>query len=316
MRIVVLDGYTLNPGDLSWDALKRLGEVTVYERTSRKELEARALDADVIMTNKSVIDKEFIDRARNLKYIGVMATGYNVVDLKAAKENNIVVTNVPSYSTNSVAQLVFAYMLEFCHGVVEHSEAVKSGKWSDSVDFHFSTRTLRELNGKTLGIIGYGRIGKAVRNIAIAFGMNVIVNTRTPDISEEGVRFVDMDTVFRQSDFLTVHCPLFESTRGLVNIQNLSKMKSSAFLINTSRGPVVVEEDLAEALNNGIIAGAAIDVMTKEPPEKESPLFSAKNIIITPHIAWAPIESRTRLMEVVVENLKAFIDKKKLNVIV
>ncbi len=316
MKIVVLDGYTLNPGDLSWEELGELGELTVYDRTTREELETRALDADIIMTNKTVLDKDFIDRANNLKYIGVMATGYNIVDIQAAKKRNIVLTNVPSYSTNSVAQLVFAYMLEFCHGIIEHSEKVKSGAWSSSLDFHFSTRTLMELHGKTLGIIGYGRIGKAVCKLAKAFGMKVLVNTRTPGDSREEVQFVSLDTLFCNSDFITIHCPLFESTRGLINSTTLSKMKSTAFLINTSRGAVVVEEDLADALNNQVIAGAAIDVMINEPPEEDNPLLKAKNIIITPHIAWAPFEARTRLMGVIVENVKAFLKGENLNVIV
>lgn len=317
MKIVVLDGYSLNPGDLSWDGIEKFGALTVYDRTNKDEILKRALDADIIFTNKTVIDSNFIENAKKLKYIGVLATGYNVVDIEKCREKDIVVTNVPTYSTNAVAQFVFALILEIAHGVGEHNRAVKRGEWANSIDFCFWKTPLMELSGKTIGIVGFGKIGQATAKLARAFGMNVIVNTRTVDKSfeDENLKFVDLDELLRESDFVSLHCPLFEETKGMINKKSLNKMKKTAYLINTSRGQLINDLELAEALNNNVIAGAALDVLSQEPPKEDNPLIKAKNIIITPHIAWAPFEARKRLMDVAVDNLKKFIDGKTQNIV-
>jgi len=314
VKIVVLDGYTLNPGDLSWGELKELGECIVHERTSTGQLLERAKGAQVLLTNKVILDRQVMDHLPELKYIGVLATGYNIVDMEAAREKDIVVTNVPAYSTDSVAQLVFALLLEHVNAVGRHSEAVHAGKWSANADFSFHETPLRELAGMTMGIVGFGAIGQAVAKIATAFGMDVMVHTRRPGTSD-GVKYVALDTIFAESDVVSLHCPLTPETQGLVNGERLKGMKNTAFLINTSRGPVVDEAALAEALNTGQIAGAAVDVLSVEPPHEENPLLKAKNCIITPHIAWATLAARGRLMGIVAANLRAWMEGRPVNVV-
>ena len=314
MKIVVLDGYTLNPGDLSWGDLKALGQCTVHDRTSPEQLVKRAEGVRVLLTNKVVLDREALAQLRDLAYIGVLATGYNVVDVGAARDRGIVVTNVPAYGTDSVAQFVFALLLELANGVARHDEAVHTGKWSRSPDFSFSEVSMTELTGLTMGIIGFGEIGRAVARIAEAFGMKVIVQTRTPG-EGDGVRYVDLDTVFAESDVVTLHCPLTSETKGLISSERLRRMKDTAILINTSRGPVVDELALAEALNTGQIAGAAVDVLSVEPPPEDTPLFRARNCIVTPHIAWATLGARKRLLDTVVENVRAWIEGQPVNVV-
>ena len=317
MKIVVLDGFTLNPGDLSWDALKKLGEVDLYERTPMGKILERTANADVILTNKTPLPAEIINQLPTLKYIGVLATGYNVIDIQTAKANGIIVANVPGYSTASVAQLTFALLLELCHHVQRHSDAVVEGKWSRSADFCFWDYPLIELSGKTMGIIGFGAIGQRVADIAAAFGMQVIACSRrqTDQSNRKNFRWASTLELIEQSDVVSIHCPLLPETKGLINKDSLKKMKPSAFLLNTSRGPIVVDEDLADALNNGTIAGAGLDVLSVEPPLADNPLFAAKNCIITPHIAWATKEARERLMQSVVDNLKAFISGHPVNVV-
>ncbi|MBE35641.1 MAG: glycerate dehydrogenase [Opitutaceae bacterium] len=303
MKIVVLDGYVLNPGDLSWDALRTLGDCEVHDRTSANQIVARAAEAEVVLTNKCPLSAETIGQLPNLKYIGVMATGYNVVDVAAAKERGIVVSNVPIYGTKSVAQHVFALILEHAQNVGAHAAAVNEGRWSKNIDWCFWDHSLSELDGKTLGIVGYGRIGQAVADLGRAFGMKVIVASRT---AKQGVEQVSIDELFQRSDVVSLHCPQTPETEGLVNAQRIELMKPSALLVNTSRGPLVVEEDLAAALNAGRIGGAALDVLSSEPPSPDNPLLSAKNCFVTPHIAWATQAARTRLLGTVVENIRAF----------
>lgn len=317
MKIVVLDGFTLNPGDLSWDKLFNLGEVVLHDRTPADKIKERSLDADVLITNKTPLTEETINDLPHLKYIGVLATGYNIVDTSAAKRRNIIVTNVPAYSTMSVAQLTFALLLELCHHVQKHSDSVMEGKWAESVDFSNWDFPLIELSGKTLGIIGFGNIGKKVADIATVFGMNIIAASRheTDQSERKNFRWAEINEVLAQADIVSIHCPLLPETKGLINAESLKRMKRSAFLLNTSRGHVVVEPDLADALNNGIIACAAIDVLSIEPPAKDNPLFKAKNCLITPHIAWATKEARGRLMDIAVNNLAAFINGKRVNVV-
>ena len=317
MKIVVLDGYTLNPGDLDWKELESLGELVVYDRTTPEQFEEHSKDAAVLLTNKALITATNIRNCTGLKYIGVLATGYNIVDVEAARSKGIPVTNVPGYSSYSVAQLALALMLEFCHRVQQHHDAVHEGAWSSCPDFSFSLNPLIELQGKTLGIIGFGNIGQKLADVAAALGMRVIASSRIHSDQRHRSNFewLDVEQVFRQSDFLSLHCPLTPDTQGLVNRKTLSWMKPSAFLINTSRGPLVVEEDLAEALHGGVIAGAGIDVLSKEPPPANNPLLSAPNCLITPHIAWATREARIRLMKGVVNNLKSFLEGNPVNVV-
>lgn len=317
MKIVVLDGYTLNPGDLTWDGLKKIGEVEVYDRTPSELVAERAKDAEIIFTNKTVLGEAEFSQFPKLRYIGVLATGYNVVDTDAAKRRDIVVSNIPTYGTQSVAQMVFALLLELCHHVQNHSNAVKNGEWTSCEDFCFWKYPLIELSGKTMGVIGFGRIGQAVANIAEAFGMKVIAfdNYKSDQSHRKGFRWVELAELLEQSDVVSLHCPLFPETKGIINKENLSKMKKTAFLINTSRGPLIVDEDLADALNQGVIAGAGLDVLSVEPPKKDNPLFEAKNCLITPHIAWATAQARARLMDIAVDNLKAFLAGKPLNVV-
>lgn len=317
MKIVVLDGFTLNPGDLDWGCFEELGQIIVHDRTENGLVLERSKGAAALLTNKTVLDRGIIESLPELKYIGVLATGYNVVDLQAARERGIAVTNVPAYGTESVAQMVFALALELANHVGHHSKTVREDRWSKSPDFCYWDLPIVELNGLTMGIVGYGRIGQAVIRIAQAFGLKVIVNTRSkaPGTRESGVDFVEADEVFRRSDLLSLHCPLTPETEKLVDARRLSLMKRSAFLINTSRGPLVDEPALAEALNSGVIAGAGLDVLSVEPPSQGNPLLSAKNCIITPHIAWASHAARKRLMDLAFENLKAFMGGRPRNVV-
>jgi glycerate dehydrogenase len=317
MKIVVLDGYTLNPGDLSWDRLFTLGEVILYDRTPYEKILERAVGAEVIFTNKTSLNEDILNKLPDLRYIGVLATGFNVVDTVAAKRRNIFVTNVPSYSTMSVAQLTFALLLELCHHVQRNCDSVMEGKWVESDDFSYSDFPLIELAGKTFGIIGFGNIGRKVADIATVFGMNIIAASRhqTDQPDRKNFRWAELNDLLEQADVVSIHCPLLPETRGLINAERLKQMKRTAFLLNTSRGPVVVEEDLAYALNNNIIAGAGIDVLSFEPPSKDNPLFKAKNCIITPHIAWATKEARMRLMDIAVNNLAAFINGSPVNLV-
>ena len=317
MRIVILDGHTLNPGDLSWDQLFKLGEVVLYDRTPNDKIIERSKGADIIFTNKTPLKEDIIGCLSSLKYIGVLATGYNVVDTEAAKKRGIIVTNIPSYGTPSVAQMTFALLLELCLHVQRHSDSVMEGKWASSMDFCFWDFPLIELAGKTMGIIGFGNIGNKVGDIATAFGMNIIGTSKpqTDQSLRKNFRWAVISEVLEQADIVSIHCPLTIETKGLINIEALKRMKRSAFLLNTSRGPIIVDEDLANALNNDVIAGAGIDVLSIEPPSKENPLFKAKNCIITPHIAWATKEARTRLIVIAINNLSAFINGKPINVV-
>ena len=322
MKIVVLDGYTLNPGDLSWDGVSQFGDLTVYDRTAYKPggedlVVERAREADAILLNKTLLNREMIGRLPNLKYVGVLATGYNIVDIEAARERDIVVTNVPTYGTTAVAQMTFALLLELCHHVGEHSRAVHNGEWVENPDWSFWKYPLVELAGKSMGIIGYGRIGSEVGKIAKAFGMEVLAmaSSPKPELETESLRFAPLDEILEKSDVISLHVPLFDSTKGMINKESIDKMKRNVMIINTSRGPLIVEEDLAEALNTGRIAGAALDVVSSEPIDPDNPLLKADNCILTPHIAWAPKESRKRLMDVAVKNLKEFLDGNPINVV-
>jgi glycerate dehydrogenase len=314
MNIVVLDGYTLNPGDLSWEGLQELGNLTVFDRTSREEIILRSLHADAVFTNKVVFDAGIIHQLPALKFVGVLATGYNVVDLASAREKGIVVTNIPAYSTASVAQLVFAHILNFTHRVELHANEVQKGKWTNCSDFCYTSTPQIELAGKTLGIIGFGRIGQAVAHIGHAFGMEVIFQNRSikKDIPKWSKQ-TDLESVFRESDFISINCQLAGENQGFVNAGILSFMKPSSVLINAGRGALINENDLVDALNHGRIAGAGLDVLSTEPPKTDNPSLTAQNCFITPHIAWATREARSRLMQTAVENLKAFIDGKPVN---
>ncbi len=315
-KLVVLDGFTLNPGDISWDDLQSLGECSIYDRTEPDEVLSRARGAVIILTNKTVLDRRIIEALPDLKYIGVIATGYNVVDIEAASEWHIPVTNVPEYGTNSVVQMVFTFLLEMTQHVGYHAETVRNGRWEESIDFCYWDKPLIEISGLTMGIVGFGRIGRAVERVAGAFGMKVLVNViRTFESQETNVEFVDIDDIFRRSDVISLHCPLTPESQGLVNAGRLSLMKKTAFLINTGRGPLVNESDLAEALNAGRIAGAGLDVLSVEPPNSDNPLLRAKNCYITPHIAWATLSARKRLMDAVVDNIKAFLKGESRNVV-
>ncbi len=318
MKLVILDGYTENPGDLSWDWLKdTVDEYTVYDSTPQEKVLERCKKADIVVTNKKLITKEIIDSLPSLKFIATLSTGYNVVDTKAAREKNIPVSNIPAYSTDGVAQLVFALLLEMTNAVAIHNESVKEGEWCRSEHFCYWKTPLTELRNKVLGIIGFGKIGSAVANIANGFGMKVIAyspNTRSYDGFGE-VEFTDKERVIRESDVISLHCPLTEETEAMVDMDFLKKMKKSAFLINTSRGPVIVEKDLADALNEGIIAGAGLDVLSQEPADENNPLLKCEKCIITPHVAWASLEARTRLMNIFEGNIRAFLEGKPRNVV-
>ena len=316
MKIVNIDGCCTNPGDLSWDSFKEYGDFTVYDRTTPEQIYDRIKDADVIMINKTVITNEMLDRLPKLKYIALQSTGTNVVDLKEARKRGITVTNIPAYSTNEVAQMVFAYILHITNKVAMHDEAVHNGEWTACPDFCFWKAPLEELNGKTIGIIGFGSIGKRVARIAAAFGMRVLVSTpHIPEEKYENVTFVCLDELLINSDIVTCHCPLNATTEKLINENTLSLMKNTAILINTSRGPVVDEIALADALNNNRLKAACVDVLSVEPPSEVNPLLHAKNCTITPHISWAAVETRARLLEILEANLKAYIDGKPQNVV-
>jgi glycerate dehydrogenase len=315
VAIVVLDSFCLNPGDLSWEPLEKLGECTIHERTPASQLRERVHDAEIVLTNKAPLSRDVLAGHPRLKYVGVTATGYNIVDVVAARELGIAVTNVPSYGTASVAQMVFAHILNLTQRVGDHAEAVRQGRWASSPDWCFWDFPLLELDGMTLGIIGYGRIGQAVAKLARAFGMQVLAHNRSPIEDAEGVRAVDLDMIFRESDILSLHCPLTDETKRLVNRQRLAAMKPTALLINTSRGPLVDERALADALNAGQMAGAGLDVLDDEPPAADNPLYSAKNCYITPHIAWATRASRQRLLDAAVENVAAYLRGTPQNVV-
>jgi glycerate dehydrogenase len=319
MNIVVLDGHTMNPGDLSWENLKQLGNCTIHERTSPNEVLSRLTEADAALTNKVPLSREALAQLPRLRYIGVTATGVNVVDTDAAKERGILVTNVPAYSTDSVAQATFALLLELTNHVGEHAATVRDGRWARSPDFCYWEFPLVELAGLTLGIVGYGRIGQQVARIGAAFGMNVLAWQRRPEnsrsVAETGVRRVDLETLLSASDVVSLHCPLTAETKGIINSQRLSLMKTSAYLLNTSRGPLIVEADLAEALQKERIAGAGLDVLSIEPPHADNPLFRAPNCYITPHQAWATRASRSRLLDTTVANLKSFAEGHPQNVV-
>lgn len=317
MKIVVLDGHTLNPNDISWGEIEALGEFTVYDRTPEAEILNRIGTAEIIYTNKTPITRQIMETSKNLKFIGVLATGYNVVDVAAAKELGIIVTNIPAYGTDSVAQHVFALLLEICLHVQNHSNSVMEGAWSKSKDFCYWSYPLIELSGKTLGIIGYGRIGQAVAKIAVSFGMKVLAYSThmNKNLETENIHMVNLDELFNSSDVISLHCPLFENTKGIISKENIAKMKDGVIIINTSRGPLIVEEDLKEALDSGKVYAAGVDVVSVEPIKKENPLLKAKNILITPHIAWAPREARMRLMNIAADNLKAFLKGNPINVV-
>lgn len=315
MEIVILDGYTLNPGDLSWEGIKAFGNCTFYDRTPPELTVERAKDAEVAITNKVILDRNTIEQLPHLKYIGVLATGYNVVDVEAAKDAGITVTNIPAYSTASVAQMVFSHILNYAQNVAVHANSVSTGEWANSIDFSYWETPQIELAGKTIGIIGFGQIGQAVARIALAFGMKVIFNNRSKKETSLDARQVDLDTLFSESDFISINCPLTSDNAGFINKSTIEKMKPEVFLINTGRGPLINEQDLADALNSGRIAGAGLDVLSVEPAKEDNPLPKAKNCYITPHIAWATIEARTRLMNIATENLKAFLEGKPQNVV-
>lgn len=314
MKIVVLDGYAANPGDLSWDGMKALGECVIYERTAPEQVLERAAGAEVVLTNKVVITAEHIAALPDLKYIGVLATGYNIVDVEAARSRGIVVTNIPAYSTDSVAQMVFAHILNICLQVQHYTEEVRGGRWTSSPDFCFWDTPLMELSGKKLGIVGLGHTGSATARIAIGFGMQVCAYTSKSHFQLiPEIKKMELDELFRECDIVSLHCPLNEQTRGMVNAARLKTMKPTAILINTGRGPLVNEQDLADALNSGTIYAAGVDVLSQEPPRADNPLLHARNCFITPHIAWASGEARQRLMQIAVDNLNGYITGKVVN---
>ena len=317
MKIVVLDGYCLNPGDLNWDALHALGDVKLHDRTPAAEAESRARGAAIVLTNKTPLPGAVLERLPDLRYIGVLATGYNIVDVAAAARLGITVTNIPTYGTASVAQFVFALLLEHCHNVKLHSDSVRAGEWSRNPDWSFWKAPLVELAGKTIGIVGFGRIGRAAGRIADALGMRVLANDtyQGDPPAWDGFRFAALEDLLRESDVVSLHSPLFPETQGMINARTLALMKPSAFLINTSRGPLIVDRDLADALNDGRIAGAAVDVLSIEPPADANPLLTARNCLVTPHIAWATREARARLMDLAIQNITAFLNGNPQNVI-
>jgi len=322
MKIVVLDGYTLNPGDISWGELEKIGELTVYDRTSydynSDALQiSRIKDAEVVFTNKTPLSRNALENMPKLKFIGVLATGFNIVDVDAAKDLGIVVSNIPTYGTDAVSQMAIALLLEMCHHVGEHNLSVKRGEWANNSDWCYWNYPLIELAGKTIGIIGYGRIGQCTGRISQALGMNVLAYDSCINKSLESntMKYVELDELLEKSDVITLHCPLFDTTKGIINKNTISKMKDNVMIINNSRGPLIVEKDLAEALNNGKVGAAAVDVVFSEPIKEDNPLLKAKNCIITPHISWAPKESRERLMNIAIENLKQFLAGKPINVV-
>jgi glycerate dehydrogenase len=316
MKLVVLDGYASNPGDLSWDPIGCQGDLTVYPRTAPADVLPRIGDAQAIFINKVPITREILLACPTVKYVGVLATGYNVVDTAAARELGVTVTNVPAYSTACVAQMVFALLLELCHRTGHHSDSVHAGRWSGCTDFCYWDFPLTELTGKTMGIVGYGSIGRAVAKIARAFGMQVLAcGGAHPVCSDEFVTAATLDAVLAQSDVISLHCPLSDRSRGMINARSIAGMKDGVLLINTARGPLVVEADLRAALDSGKVAGAGVDVLCQEPPRDGSPLIGAPNCIITPHIAWAPVQARARLMQIAADNLRAWREGRPVNVV-
>lgn len=316
MKIVILDGYTENPGDLSWEGFAALGELTVYERTAAADIVPRIGDAEIVYTNKTPITAETLAVCPNLRYIGLLATGYNVVDVAAAKARGVAVTNIPTYGTAAVAQFAIAMLLEICHHVAHHSDAVHAGRWTANPDWCFWDYPLIELDGKTMGIIGFGRIGQATCRIARALGMRVLAyDSRPSDAGRAIAEYVPLDELLANSDVISLHCPLFPETEGIVNKANIARMKDGVILLNNSRGPLVVEQDLSDALNSGKVYAAGLDVVSTEPIRPDNPLLKAKNCFITPHISWAPRESRQRLMDIAVENLRAFLAGAPVNVV-
>ena len=322
MKAVVLDGYTLNPGDLSWQALEELCDLTVYERTATTAAEETLIierigDAEAVYTNKTPLTAKILAAVPQVKFIGVLATGYNVVDTEAAKERGIIVTNIPAYGTAAVSQMAIALLLEMCHHVGAHSDSVLRGEWQSNPDWCYWKYPLVELAGKTMGIIGFGRIGQMTGRIAQALGMKVLAFDSYQDqsLESESLQYADLETLFAQSDVISLHCPLFESTQGIINKDSIAKMKDGVMIINNSRGPLVVEADLAEALNCGKVGAAALDVVSSEPIRSDNPLLKAKNCLITPHISWAPKEARQRLLDFAVENLRQFMAGKPVHVV-
>ena len=316
MKIVVLDGQGVNPGDISWNRIEELGELTVYPRTAPEEVLQHVGDAEIALTNKTVFDANIIAQLKNTKYIGVLATGYNVVDTKAARERGIVVTNIPAYSTDSVAQMVFAHLLNVSNHVEHYAEETRNGVWSRCPDFCYWNKPLFELAGKTLGIVGLGNIGMKVAQIAQAFGMNVLAYTsKTPDQLPEGIRKTTLDGLFGASDVVSLHCPLTDTTRELMNNISIEKMRDGAILINTGRGPLVNEADVADALVSGKLGAYCADVLSCEPPSPSNPLVGAPHAFITPHVAWATLEARLRLMDIAVNNIKSFLEGSPTNVV-
>jgi len=319
MTIVILDGYTENPGDLSWGDFEKLGELKVFDRSPMNdddEIIRRIAGAEVVITNKTPVSRRAIESSKTLRYIGVLATGYNIVDCKAAREKDIPVANIPSYGTDAVGQFAIALLLEICHHIGHHDRAVKEGRWEKSADWCFWDYPLIELSGKTMGIIGFGRIGQATGRIAKALGMEVIANDETPNEAGRSIaQYVSREEIFRRSDVISLHCPLFPATKEMINRESIAKMKDGVIIINNSRGPLIVEKDLADALSSGKVYAAGIDVVSVEPIRKDNPLLKAENCIITPHISWAPKESRSRLMGIAVDNLRAFIEGKPVNVV-
>ena len=316
MKIVILDGYTANPGDLSWGSLKEMGEVTVYERTRREEIAGRAADADIVLTNKVVMDREMMALLPRLKYIGVLATGYNVVDIEAARERDIIVTNVPAYSTESVAQMVFAHLLTVTNRTEHYAQQNRLGRWAENRDFCYWDTELTELAGKTMGIVGLGHIGRRVAEIALAFGMQVkAMTSKKAEELPAGIQKAELQSLLASADVVSLHCPLTEGTRHLIHRETLRLMKPSAILINTGRGPLVDDEALAEALNEGRLRAYCADVVTEEPPKADHPLLHAPNAFITPHIAWATVEARKRLLQTAIGNVEAFVNGHPVNVV-
>lgn len=318
MKIVVLDGYMLNPGDFSWEPLKKLGDVTVYDRTPKdpKVIAKRIGDSEIVIVNKTMITKEILDQTPQVKYIGVTATGYNVIDIKAASEKNIIVTNIPTYGTKSVAQYVFALLLELCHHVGDHNQSVQEGNWASCPDFSYWNSPLIELSGKTLGIIGFGKIGQAVSEIALAFSMNVLVYTLDFfETNNANIKLCTLDTLYEQSDVITLHVPLNDLSFGMINKHSISKMKDGVMIINTARGQLIIEDDLLEAVKSKKVYAAALDVVATEPIGEDNVLLKEKNIIITPHIAWATYESRKRLFDATVANIEHFLNHNPIHVV-
>lgn len=320
MKIIVLDGYTLNPGDLDWKGLETLGECTVYDRTSLTDIEEvieRIGDADIVYTNKTPLPEKVFEECRNLKFVGVLATGYNVVDIAAAKKKNIPVANIPTYGTAAVGQFAIALLLEICHHIGYHSKVVHEGKWAENPDWCFWDYPLIELDGKTMGIIGYGRIGQVTGKIAQALGMKVLAydSNKNKELESDICSYADLDELFAASDVIALHCPLFPETEKIINKSTIAKMKDGVIILNNSRGQLIEEEDLAEALNSGKVMAAGLDVVSAEPIKNNNPLLSAKNCLITPHISWAPKESRKRLMDIAVSNLQEFLNGTPKNIV-